>query len=118
MEKNQSGYPFARAHRRMEVNGSVYIHNDEHLYIAPLKNLGAGGAFVGSLISLLEGSLVRVTIKSPHLDAPVQAVGKVVRVENDSRRGLAVQFTSISTRSKKAIETCVLDGSGDCLRVA
>ena len=96
-----------RAYPRADVSGRVFIHDEERLYIAPLSNLSAGGIFVGDLVALPEGSRVRVVVKSPSLAAPVQALGSVVRVESEDRRGLAVQFTAISRKARDVISTCV-----------
>jgi c-di-GMP-binding flagellar brake protein YcgR len=98
-----------RAHHRASIRGHVMIHDDERLYIAPLENISAGGIFVNQLISLPTGRTVRVVVKSSKLRAPVQAVGRVVRVESDSRRGLAVEFTSLSSQAKDVIQSCVFE---------
>jgi c-di-GMP-binding flagellar brake protein YcgR len=98
-----------RAFHRVAVRGHVMIHDDERLYIAPLENISAGGIFINQLISLPTGRMVRVVVKSSKLRAPVQAIGRVVRVEADNRRGLAVEFTSLSSQAKEVIQNCVFE---------
>ncbi len=96
-----------RTHVRAAMSGKVFIHDENRLFIAPLSNLSAGGLFVDRLISIPEGSRVRVVIKSDKLNDAVQALGKVVRVESDGRRGLAVQFTAISKKAREVISKSV-----------
>ncbi len=96
-----------RTHVRAQITGKVFIHDENRLFIAPLNNLSAGGLFVDRLVSIPEGSRVRVVIKSDSLHDAVQALGKVVRVETDGRRGLAVQFTAISKKAREAISKSV-----------
>ncbi len=103
-EKNPS---VVRTHVRAQVAGKVFIHDENRLFIAPLNNLSAGGLFVDRLVSIPEGSRVRVVIKSDQLHDAVQALGKVVRVETDERRGLAVQFTAISKKAREVISKSV-----------
>lgn len=82
----------ARRHPRHSVSGKVFIHNEDHLYIAPLNNIGRGGLFVDKLVSLGVGEKVKVVIKSVNLLVPIQATGTIVRVETDQRLGSAVAF--------------------------
>ena len=96
-----------RTHVRADITGKVFIHDENRLFIAPLSNLSAGGLFVDRLVSIPEGVLVRVVIKSDKLHGPVQALGKVVRVETNGRRGLAVQFTAISKKAREVISKSV-----------
>src|SRR4051812_36828670 len=96
-----------RTHVRAAIAGKVFIHDENRLFIAPLNNLSAGGFFVDRLVSIPEGSRVRVVIKSDSLNDAVQALGKVVRVETDGRRGLAVQFTAISKKARDVISKSV-----------
>lgn len=96
-----------RTHVRAQVAGKVFIHDENRLFIAPLNNLSAGGLFVDRLVSIPEGSRVRVVIKSDRFNDAVQALGKVVRVETEGRRGLAVQFTAISKRAREVISKSV-----------
>lgn len=99
----------ARAFKRAPMAGRVFIHDEDRLYIAPLNNLSAGGFFVDYLVNIPEGAEVRVVIKSSRLAAPVQAVGTVVRVEDAERRGLAVEFTSITKQSREIIQNGVAE---------
>ncbi|NBT59312.1 PilZ domain-containing protein [bacterium] len=82
----------ARKHPRHALTGKVLIHNEDHLYIAPLNNIGRGGVFVDRLVSLVVGEKVKLVIKSAHLVVPIQATGTVIRVETEDRIGSAVQF--------------------------
>jgi hypothetical protein len=93
--------------QRAQIQGSVIIHDEDQLYIAPLNNISAGGLFVDSLVSLPEGRVVRVVVKSPRFEQPVQAHGTVVRIQGKDRPGLAVEFTSISSRARDVIKNCV-----------
>ena len=95
--------------QRASVAGEVLIHDEGHLFIAPLNNISAGGCFVDRLVSLHKGKLVRVVIRSPRFETPVQALGTVVRIEKDGRSGSAVEFTSISTRARETIQNCVVE---------
>lgn len=103
MEKHTRLQVFKRA----AISGSVLIHDDTRLYEARIGNLSAGGIFLNNLTLLNAGTNVRVTIKASGLATPVQAMGKVVRVEEALRRGLAVEFTSISNHSRETLHNCV-----------
>jgi len=98
-----------RVFQRANIHGQVMVHDDAHLYIAPLHDISAGGIFIDELVSLSEGSFVRVVVKSKSLGEPVQATGTVVRVEKGNRQGLAVEFTSISSRARETIQNCVFE---------
>jgi c-di-GMP-binding flagellar brake protein YcgR len=98
-----------RVFQRAKVTGLVFIHNEEHLYIAPLQNISAGGLFVDHLCDIPTGTHVRVVVKSPKLEIAVQARGHVVRIESGNRSGLAVEFTSISSRAREIIQNCVFE---------
>jgi len=82
----------ARRHPRHQVSGKVFIHNEEHIFIAPLNNIGRGGLFVDKLVSLEIGQKVKVVIKSASLLVPIQATGTIIRVETGDRMGTAVEF--------------------------
>jgi|GEM_PF-1322978 len=97
-----------RVFQRAKISGQVFIHDEERLYIAPLDNISAGGVFIDKLVSIPTGRYVRVVIKSSSLPQPVQAKGIVVRVDSHAR-GLAVEFTSISSRAREMIQNCVFD---------
>lgn len=98
-----------QVYQRALISGQVMIHDDTQLFIAPLKNISGGGVFIDQLVELPEGSQVRLVVKSPKLQTPVQATGTIVRVEQDARQGLAVEFTSISTRCREVIQNCVFE---------
>lgn len=94
-------------HTRIQLAGKVFIHDEDHLFIAPLNNVSAGGVFVDKLVSLPEGREVRLVIKSTRFSHPVQVTGKVIRVERGKRFGSAVIFSSISSAAKAVIESQV-----------
>jgi len=96
-----------QVHKRATIEGKVFIHDEEHLFIAPLNNISAGGVFIDQLIAIPEGAEVRIVVKSPRLEQPIQAAGKVVRVEGDRRKGIAVEFSGVSIQTKEVIELCV-----------
>lgn len=99
-----------RAYPRVTVPGRVFIHNQDKLFIAPLGDISQGGAFIEQLVSIPEGALVRVVIKSPKLTAPVQAMGRVIRViDGPERRGIAICFTQLMGNSREVISLCVSD---------
>lgn len=98
-----------RVFQRAAIVGEVIIHDDERLFIAPLSNISAGGLFIDELTNISKGITVRVVVKSPRLEHPVQAVGTVVRVEEKQRRGLAIEFTSISNTAREVIQNCVYE---------
>lgn len=98
-----------RVFQRANIQGQVLIHDENQLYIAPLQNISAGGLFIDELIQLPAGSHVRVVVKSDKLQAPVQATGTVVRIEKEDRKGLAIEFTSISSRAREVIQNCVFE---------
>jgi c-di-GMP-binding flagellar brake protein YcgR len=98
-----------RVFERVTIPGEVLIHDETFLNLAPLGNLSAGGMFVPGLTCLPLGSPVRIVIKSPSLEYPIQALGRIVRVEQENRRGLAVEFTSISSQCREIIQNCVYE---------
>jgi c-di-GMP-binding flagellar brake protein YcgR len=98
-----------RVFQRAVIPGEVIIHDDSQLFIARLKDISAGGVFIEDLTMLPQGAQVRIVVKSPKLDATVQATGTVVRIESNSRRGAAVEFTSISSKSREVIQNCVFE---------
>lgn len=98
-----------RVFERASISGQVMIHDEEHLFVAPLNNISAGGLFIDKLVSIPTGRVVRIVVKSPKLDKPVQAKGTIVRVESDQRRGSAVEFTSISASAREVIQNCVFE---------
>lgn len=99
--------PRIQIFKRASLSGEVLVHDDEQLLTTELGNLSAGGLYVKSHESLPVGEIVRVVIKAKGLEVPVQAIGKVVRVED--KKGLAVEFTSISQRSRNIIQECVIE---------
>jgi c-di-GMP-binding flagellar brake protein YcgR len=94
---------------RVSLRGQVLIHDENRLFIASVNNISAGGVFINELTVLPLGGEVRVVVKCPRLGVPIQAVGTVVRVENQKRRGLAVEFTSIASSDREAIQNCVFE---------
>lgn len=98
-----------RVFQRAQLPGRVMVHDDTQLFIAPLENISAGGLFIDQLMNIPSGKTVRVVVKSPRLDSPIQATGTVVRVERDDRKGLAIEFTSISSRARESIQNCVFE---------
>lgn len=98
-----------RVFQRAVIPGEVIIHDDNQLFIARLNNISAGGVFIEDLTMLPAGAQVRVVVKSPKLDAAVQATGTVVRIETSSRKGVAVEFTSISSKAREVIQNCVFE---------
>lgn len=98
-----------RVFERARVSGFVMIHDEEHLFIAPLDNISAGGLFLNELVAIPAGKMVRIVVKSPRLEHPVQAKGTVVRIEKRDRKGMAVEFTSISSRAREIIQNCVFE---------
>lgn len=105
-KKAETGRRF-QVFQRAQIPGSVIIHDEDQLYIAPLNNISAGGLFIDRLVSLREGQIVRVVVRSPRFEYPVQARGTVVRVQSEDRPGSAVEFTSISSRAREAIKNSV-----------
>lgn len=104
---------------RSGIRAQVIIHNEEHLFIAPIENISAGGVFIDQLVAIPFGSRVRIVIKSPQLQKPIQAIGTVVRIENQTRRGMAIEFLAISQESRHTIQSYVLDTNSEQeLRVA
>lgn len=104
--------PNPRVHPRVRISGQVMIHDEERLFIAPLSDISAGGVFVNQLVNIPLGRTVKVIVKGPNFEMPVQAEGTVVRVDKDKssgRKGLAVQFTGISEMAKDAIQACVFE---------
>jgi len=98
-----------RVFQRAQLPGRVMVHDDTQLFIAPLENISAGGLFIDQLMNIPSGKTVRVVVKSPKLEAPIQATGTVIRVERDNRHGLAIEFTSISSRARETIQNCVFE---------
>jgi len=98
-----------RVFQRAQVKGRVIVHDDTQLFIAPLDNISAGGLFIDQLMNIPSGKQVRLVVKSAKLESPVQATGTVIRVERDNRQGLAIEFTSISSRARETIQNCVFE---------
>jgi PilZ domain len=96
-----------RIHPRVQLDGEVIIHDENRLYITSLNNISAGGVFVDNLTSIAQGRIVRVVIRSSRFKKPVQAKGTVVRIEDSKRRGLAIEFSILSSEAKTAIQQCV-----------
>jgi len=94
-----------RKYPRVSLNGRVFIHDQEHIFIAPLNNVSRGGVFVDKLIALEPGHRVKVVIKSNELSSPLQASGVVIRVENEKRQGSAVEFDWIDPVAFSQIPT-------------
>lgn len=94
-----------RSFVRADMRGQVIIHDSDRLFIAPLTNLSAGGAFIQSLVDIPVGKPIRIVIRSSQLQITFQAEGKVVRVENGAENsgkkgGLAVEFTQLSSEAR------------------
>ena len=102
-------YKAVQKYPRISIPGFVLVHDEEHFFISPLANVSCGGLFTDQRLSLLKGAEVRVVIKSPQLERPVQALGTVVRIETGKRKGIAIEFTSISRESRERIRTCVAE---------
>lgn len=98
--------PKLQVFKRAALPGEVFLHDERTLLCTTLGNLSAGGMYLKTQAQLSPGSEVRVVIKAKGLSSPVQAVGRVVRVEE---RGLAVEFTSISNESRSQIHNCVVE---------
>lgn len=96
-------------YRRVSMEGDVIIHDNIHLYMTKLRNISGGGVFLKDLVSIKEGENVRLIIKSQKLEKAIQAKGKVVRIEKNPNRGLAVEFTSISKEDRQCIENSVYE---------
>jgi hypothetical protein len=79
-------------HPRHSISGKVFIHNRNQIFIASLSNISRGGAFLARLVSLPQGEFVKLVIKSKEFPVPLQATGRVVRVEKNIRLGSAIQF--------------------------
>lgn len=101
--------PRFQVFKRAELSGQVLIHDECQLFCVELKNISAGGLYLKDCSPLrwTEGRPVRVVIKAKGLATAVQAQGKVVRVE--AKKGLAVEFTSISHQNRSLIQDCVTE---------
>lgn len=98
-----------QVHKRASIEGKVFIHDEEHLFIAPLNNISAGGLFIDQLVNISPGTEVRLVVKSPGLLEAIQLTGVVVRVERDKRKGIAIEFGRVDAHAKEVIETCVAE---------
>lgn len=92
---------------RVTLEGRVFIHNDERLFIAPIVDINEQGCFVGQLTALTKGAKIRAVIKSQALGQPIQIVGTVIRVETGNRPGVAIGFTQLPDEAKKRIARLV-----------
>jgi len=63
-------YSMRRRHPRVEMVGRVFVHNEEHLYIAPLHNISLGGIFIERVVTIDIGQEVKVVVKAPVLLNP------------------------------------------------
>jgi Tfp pilus assembly protein PilZ len=100
--------PKLQKFERAEIKGQVIIHNEEHLFVAPIGNISAGGLFIEQLMAIPFGSQVRIVIKSSKFNTPIQALGNVVRIEDKDRRGMAVEFTQISKTARDYIKHLIV----------
>ena len=108
-----------RAYARARIQGQVLIHNESHLYIAPLNNISAGGFFADKLVTLEAGTEVRIVLRSPKFNIPIQAIGTVIRVVHEGNPGVAVEFTSIPQVAREMIQTAVFENKLEtALRIA
>jgi hypothetical protein len=98
----------SRKYIRASVKGQVLLHNESKLLVAPLNNLSEGGVFVNGVTSLPEGSLVKLVIRSEFFKEPIQAEGKIIRIEKKERKGSAIQFTGMSVENLTDIKSSVL----------
>ena len=112
--KQNSSPQRLRAFSRVDLVGEVLIHNEAVLYMAPLRNLSAGGCFVSQLQNIPEGSEVKIVVRSPRLSTPIQAKGIVVRIETGEKAGLAIEFTSIPHQFRDAIQALVYEERLQC----
>ncbi len=94
-------------YERISLQGTALIHDDDHLFAAPLENLSRGGLFLSQLTSMKQGQVVKLVIKSEELAVPFQAEGRVVRVESSERKGIAIEFISLKAFAVKLIENRV-----------
>jgi hypothetical protein len=92
---------------RAQLEGRVFIHNDERLFIAPIVDISEEGCFVGQLTALTKGAKVRAVIKSQTLGQPIQIVGTVIRVETGNRTGVAISFEKLADEARKRIARLV-----------
>lgn len=101
----------ARTHMRAEMEGRVFLHDQQRLFIAPLHNLSAGGLFINKLTAIPVGAEVKLIIKSPYFQFPIQLEGKVVRIESqlEEKKGLAIQFINHNHQHAQIINETVLD---------
>ncbi len=104
-----NNHPAQRAFARAPMSGKVIVHDEEHVYIASLGNISAGGLFLNQVVQMPIGTMVRLVVKSPKMGVPVQAVGKIVRIEKEDRKGSAVVFTSITSIAQQMINACVFE---------
>lgn len=115
----QASYAKERKSERVQLQGRVFIHDQGHLFIAPLSNISEGGLFIDKLVSLPEGRPVRIVVKSDRFSMPVQARGTIVRVEKGSRKGSAVKFEVLPAKTRTLITECVNQNQlEDALRIA
>lgn len=98
-----------QAHPRVMVAAQALIHDSEHLFIAPARNLSLGGVFLEQLVQIPLGTEVKLVLRSEGFKGPIQIKGKVVRIEEAGQRGLAVEFVSLTAAAKEAIESCVFN---------
>lgn len=101
--------PKLRVFQRVPISGRVLIHDENNLFVARLRNISAGGVFLELLTQGPVAKEVRLIIKSPRFENPLQAKGVVVRIENTESKGIAIEFTSLTDETKEAIQTCVFE---------
>jgi len=101
--------PKIQVFKRANLKGLVLIHDEQKLFIAPISNISAGGVFIRELLAIKPGRKVRLVVKSEQLRSPIQAEGRVVRIEKDKRKGLAVEFTELNATAREAIQKLVAE---------
>lgn len=89
-----------RVHERVPMDGRALVHDESRLFIAPIRNISAGGVYIDLLVSVPVGREVKIIIKSSSLPQSIAVTGTVVRVDYGPRMGLAVKFLDVPRDSR------------------
>jgi uncharacterized protein (TIGR02266 family) len=98
-----------RVHPRFTVDLDVTVASDHNFYAGFAENLSAGGIFVATHKLLPVGETVKLSIRLPGMDEPIEGTGEVRWVREYSERsnvppGLGFRFVELSSGASEAIK--------------
>ena len=99
----------------LDTNMMVRYGHQGQFYFGSCQNLSPGGLFIATKTPAPYGSEVTLKFTLPGHDQPLQAKGRVVRVNRDTRNrtgsqtpGMHVHFTQIASQTEEEIKRFVV----------